>query len=120
MANPSSADKQTYFLVAKHACSVSKCHDCFFFSLHRTALPSVHSLTQKRQQYGIVVGHDKQVDAVESRAGLEVAKRLTEIAVLGTVANKHLKEKKKKKKSGNGRRCLRKRGFEIACFFLFF
>lgn len=68
----------------------------FFFSTRRRY--PVFSLTQKRQQYGIVVGHDKQVDAVESRAGLEVAKRLTEIAVLGTVANKHLKEKKKKKK----------------------
>lgn len=70
-----------------------------FFFLHTTALLSVQSLTQKRQQYGIVVGHDKQVDAVESRAGLEVAKRLTEIAVLGTVANKHLKGKKNKNKN---------------------
>lgn len=49
------------------------------------------SLTQKWQQYGVIVGHDKQVDAVQGRAGLEVAKRLAQIAVLGTVAHKHLK-----------------------------
>lgn len=66
------------------------------------ALHTLPSLTQKWQQYGVVVGHDKQVDAVESRAGLEVAKRLTEIAVLGTVANKHLEGRKTKEKKKTG------------------
>lgn len=53
------------------------------------------SLTQKWQKNGIVVGHDEQVDTVQSRAGLQVAKRLTQVTVLGTVAHKHLEDRDK-------------------------
>lgn len=50
------------------------------------------SLTQERQKNGVVVRHHKQVDTVQSRAGLQVAERLPQVAVLGTVTHKHLEE----------------------------
>lgn len=51
------------------------------------------SLTQKWQKYGVVVGHHKQVDTVESCAGLQVAEGLAQVTVLGTVTYKHLRDR---------------------------
>lgn len=52
-------------------------------------------LTEKWQKHGVIVGHHKQVDTVQSCAGLQVAKRLAQVTVLGTVAYKHLKDRQK-------------------------
>lgn len=53
------------------------------------------SLTEKWQKHGIIVGHHKQVDAVQSRAGLQVSERLAQVTVFGTVTYKHLDNKHK-------------------------
>lgn len=50
-------------------------------------------LTEERQQHWVVVRHDKQVDAGEGGAGLEVAERVSEFTLLATAAHKHLRQK---------------------------
>jgi len=57
--------------------------------LQREAPP----LTQQRQQHGVIIGHHEQVDAVQSRAGLQVAEGLAQVTVPGTVTHKHLKQR---------------------------
>lgn len=57
------------------------------------------SLTQKWQKHRVVVGHYKQVDAAKSCASLQVTKRLTQVAVLGTVTYKHLQKNNKNKQN---------------------
>lgn len=47
-------------------------------------------LTEEGQQHWVVVRHDKQVDAGEGGAGLEVAKRVSQLTLLATAADKHL------------------------------
>jgi len=47
-------------------------------------------LTQQWKQHGVVIGHHEQVDTVEGRAGLQVAKELPQVTVFGTVTHKHL------------------------------
>lgn len=47
-------------------------------------------LTEEGQQHRVVVRHDEEVDAGEGGAGLEVAKRVTQLTLLATAADKHL------------------------------
>lgn len=58
-------------------------------------------LTQEWQKNGVVVGHHKQVNTVQSSTSLQVAKRLTQVAVLGTITYKHLKHKGGKQKQND-------------------
>lgn len=58
-------------------------------------------LTEKWQKHGIIVGHHKQVDAVQSCAGLQVSERLAQVTVFGTVTYKHLHNKRHKYVSSN-------------------
>lgn len=51
-------------------------------------------LTEEWEKDRVVVRHDKQVDAGESGAGFKVAKRLPQVILLGTAANKHLRTTK--------------------------
>lgn len=51
---------------------------------------SLLRLTEEGQQHWVVVRHDEKVDAGEGGAGLEVAKRVSQLTLLATAADKHL------------------------------
>lgn len=58
-------------------------------------------LTEEGQQHWVVVRHDKQVDAGEGGAGLEVAERVSQLTLLATAADKHLHQQQDHKDKRN-------------------
>lgn len=58
-------------------------------------------LTEEWEKDWVVVWHDKQVDTGESGAGFKVAKWLSQVILLPTAADKHLRTTRKIKKSNN-------------------
>lgn len=58
-------------------------------------------LTEEGQQHWVVVRHDKQVDAGEGGAGLEVSERVSQLTLLATAADKHLHQQQDHKDKRN-------------------
>lgn len=52
-------------------------------------------LTEEGEKHWVVVRHDEQVDTGKSGAGFKVTKRLPQVILFGTAANKHLKTRRK-------------------------
>lgn len=55
---------------------------------------SAGSLTEERKKDRIVVRHDKQINTGQGGAGLEVAKRFSQIVLLPAAANKNLRTRR--------------------------